>query len=117
MAEGLTPNLIFAASCVFVFGVILTARKLPLPAAFAITTVKLAIPLVYFSYYAGTWVFLDDLKYQTEGAGMLEMGYTPISAITTADGLIRLGAFAGGEHILYGWWNLLAEWLFGEYYW
>jgi hypothetical protein len=117
MSEGLTPDLLFAAACLWVFGMVLTWRRLPLPLAAAITTLKVAIPLVYFAYYAGTWIFLDDIKYQAEGAGMLAAGFTPLSAVTTPAGIIHLGMLAGGEHVLYGWWNLLGLWLFGGHYW
>lgn len=118
MAEGLTPALFLAAASIWLFGFIVTAKKLPLPAAFAITTIKTAIPLVYFAaYYDGTWNTIDDFSYQAQGAVLLHKGFNPLSAIATAQGLTTLGLLAGGQHFLYGWWNLLGQYLFGEHYW
>ncbi len=47
---------------------------------------------------------------------MLERGYNPVNALISADGLANLFSLSGGFHIVYGWWNVLAQYLFGRHY-
>lgn len=117
MAEGLTFNLFLAAFMVGILGFWIASRDLSYPVALFVSFVKVAIPFAYFAwFYDGTWTFLDDMGYLSQGIEMLRLGYTPVTALTNPEGLQQLMSMSGGQHILYGWWNLLGQYLFGEHY-
>lgn len=117
MGDGLTSPLVLAALFTSVVGLLLTARYLPLLAALLVTVVKVTIPVVYFAwYYDGTWTFLDDVTYWNHGKLLLAAGYDPISVLLRIDGLALLVMLSLGPHILYAWWNLLAQYIFGPHY-
>lgn len=115
MADGLTTDLLWAAFCIWLFGVWVTSRTLSLAASIPIATVKVAIPLLYFAFFNQRWTFLDDMSYLQRGATLLHSGYTPLN-ILTPRGIILMEAVAEGEHFLYYWWNLLGQYWFGVHY-
>ena len=117
MAEGLTTNLVWVAFVVGLLGFWIASRDLSFPVALFLSVVKIAVPFVYFAWlFDGTWTFLDDMSYQSYGTEMLRLGYTPITALTNPEGIVMLTSLSGGSHILYGWWNLLGQYFFGEHY-
>lgn len=117
MAEGLTFPIIWAALWVAFVGYLIASRHLPNHLAVPVAAVKAAIPAVYFAWiFDGSWTFLDDRTYETQGADMLHLGYNPLNALFDPQGLEQLMVLAGGRHILYGWWNLLGQYLFGNHY-
>lgn len=117
MAEGLTNDLLWAAFCMGLLSFWIASRQLSITTSFLVAVVKILIPLVYFAFfYDGTWTFLDDIKYQSQGTKMLQLGYNPITALFAPKGLSYLFSLSGGRHILYGWWNLLGQYLFGKHY-
>lgn len=117
MAEGLSTDLVWPAFWVGVAGVILLRMVLPIQHALPIVFTKMAIPFIYFAwFYDGSWTFLDDLAYLERGASLVEAGYNPFTAFFNSEALVLLMSLSGGHHILYGWWNHLAQYLFGQHY-
>lgn len=114
---GLNWELVLAAVFAGVVGYLVLRRLLSPGAALSVTLVKVAVPFVYFGWiYDGTWSFLDDFQYLEEGRRLLAAEYDPIGALMDPSAIGMLFSMAGGRHILYGWWNLLGQYLFGEYY-
>lgn len=116
MAHGLTPDLAFGAICVALAGYFIARRDLSPGASLLITLVKVGLVVYYFAWaYDGTWTYLDDWTYKRIAAEMLRMGYTPISGLEV-QGQKMLMFLAGSYDILYYWWNMLAQALFGVHY-
>lgn len=117
MAEGLTVDLLIAAMWCGLFGFLVARRVLPLPLALSVVFAKVMIPVVYFAwFFDGTWTFLDDTAYLDQGREMLQLGYTPLTALAGMKGIRQMMSLSHGVHFLYGWWNLLAQYLFGVHY-
>lgn len=117
MGFGLTSSLVGAALASGTVVLLLVWRRFPAPVALPIAVLRVAIPVVYFAwFYDGRWTFLDDVTYVEQGAHLLYAGYDPFTVFFRKDGLILLFSLAQGVHILYGWWNHLAQFLFGPYY-
>ncbi|MEP0854542.1 hypothetical protein [Trichocoleus sp. DQ-U1] len=117
MAEGLTNDLLWAAFCMGLLSFWIASRQLSKITSFFVAAVKVLIPLLYFAFfYDGNWTFVDDIAYQFQGKKMLELGYNPITVLVNPEGLSNLMLLSGGRHILYGWWNILGQYLFGKYY-
>src|SRR6266566_1826856 len=107
------------AVCTALFGAWILARfvRLNWPAALAISCLKAAIPFVYFlEYFRRGWMRLDDVSYYGGGLTLLYKGNNPFLIFFTADGRAELFKLAGGQHVLYYWYNLLAAYLFGPLY-
>jgi hypothetical protein len=99
----------------FVFWI--ASRDIPVVLALLVAILRVFLPFIYFAFFNdGTWNFWDDFVYQLQGTTMLELGYNPISALVDENGVATLMGLAEGKHILYGWWNLLAQYLFGKHY-
>lgn len=99
----------------FVFWVVV--QDLSILPALLVSILKVFLPFIYFSFfYNNNWNFLDDVSYYLHGTTMLELGYNPISALVDPDGLEMLRGLSLGNHILYAWWNLLGQYLFGRHY-
>lgn len=99
----------------FVFWI--AAQDISILPALLVSILKVFFPLIYFSFfYNDNWNFLDDITYYLQGTTMLELGYNPISALVEKDGVETLMGLSLGKHILYGWWNLLSQYLFGRHY-
>lgn len=117
MGEGLTGDLLLAAGVIAVLTLFVCGRYLPLPTAVFVSGVKALIPLIYFAYfYDGTWHFLDDQTYFLQGREMLARGYSPLTALSDPEAVTHLMVLVNGPHILYVWWNILAQFLFGPHY-
>ena len=104
---------------VILMGTIVSVRfiRVSLPASIALALVKASVPFLYFGYYSNrAWHLLDDMTYYEVGRLLLAKGNNPFFIFFTVDGRERLFSVAGGNHILYYWWNLLAVYLFGPYY-
>ena len=117
MYEGLTNELLLEAIVIAALAALVAMRDLPAMAAMTIALVRVGISVIYFAwYYDGTWNVIDDLVYFSNGASLLSQDFNPISALLTFEGFEHLQVISGGHHVLYSWWNLLAQYLFGEYY-
>lgn len=117
MAAGLTGDLVVAALFAALVGAWIARRDLPGLVALEIGIAKAAVPFAYFAwFFQRRWTFNDDYEYLEIGRSMLNAGFDPLSALTTERGLTKLFSLAGGRHILYGWWNVLGQWLFGSSY-
>lgn len=116
MAQGLTPDLFLAAAVVGFVGFWILARDLPVPAALLVAAAKLALVVAYFAWSDRRWTFYDDMSYFRQGSQLLAAGYSPFTILFHAEGLKTLFVTSGGVHILYGWWNHFAQYLFGSHY-
>lgn len=117
MTEGLSSDLVLAAITVGIAGFIVLCRYLPVTTSLVISAVKVSIPLIYFGFfYDGSWSFLDDEAYQLHGELLRRLDYNPISVLVEEAGRAKLVELSAGQHVLYAWWNLLAQSLFGEHY-
>lgn len=116
-ADGLTTNILFVTFCVGLICLWIASRDLAFPKALLVVIFKITIPLMYFAWFAdGTWTFVDDIEYFYQGQEMLQLGYTPLTALLSADGRWHMLVTAGGSHIIYMWWNLFAQYVFGSHY-
>lgn len=116
MASGLNSELLFAAFCIFVFGTIIASRVIAVPAALAVSSLKVLLPLFYFAFfYNDDWALIDGAKYFSSGQELLAAGHTPLS-IFDPEAVIQSMIIANGHHVLYDWYNVLAQWLFGDMY-
>ncbi|MGK5090830.1 hypothetical protein WDW89_02300 [Deltaproteobacteria bacterium TL4] len=117
MTIQLNGNLLFEA---FVIGLLcfwMLKAYLDLRVALFITFVRIMIPLFYFGFFFdGHWNFLDDITYLRSGAYILDRGYNPLTALITTGGQKVLLQVTGGGTFLYYWWNALAQYLFGRFY-
>lgn len=109
--------LIGAAAALALLACLVLVRALPprlfLPCVF----IKFAIPVAYFLWFQdGRWILVDDLVYLRQGLDLASAGYTPLSILGSRTGLEQLIVLSEGLHILYGWFNLLAVWLIGPWY-
>ncbi len=85
--------------------------------ALSLALLKVVIPLLYFAYFFRSgWTLVDDLTYFEQARLLLLKGNNPFLILFTQDGRERLFSIAGGQHILYYWWNLLAVYLFKPVY-
>jgi hypothetical protein len=117
-AEGLTWNLIVSGLLVGLFCYWIASRHLRHATAIAVTVVRVGVPVAYFAwYYDGTWQFIDDLFYLSNGLAIHDLGYNVFTLFTDPDGLALLQSMHGGSHLLYTVWNVFAVSLFGEHYW
>ncbi len=117
MLGNINPELLYAGFWIFLFGVVVVSRDVPISIALVIVILKVAIPLVYFNLSSfDRWTLLDDQTYFAWGAAFLAWGYGPISLFTHPLGLATAVYIAGGESIGYYWWNLLAVSVFGVNY-
>ena len=83
----------------------------------AALVVRFAIPLLYFgAWHDGTWSLVDDITYFRQGQALLARGVDPIGFFFDRHALTWLFVDSRGNHILYGWFNLLAQWLAGPHY-
>lgn len=110
--------MVAAAATVAVCGYFLCRRRFSRTVSLPVALIKAAIPLVFFArFYDGSWYFLDDFVYAQQGKTVIDAGFNPFSALFTKSGLTLLHYVSDGNHFLYGWWNVLGEWTFGESYW
>jgi hypothetical protein len=117
-AAGLTPNLLWLAAGVFLFGFFLCSRHIPYRFALPVSLIKIGIPVVYFARNpVGSLHLSDDLQYFNNAVSLLRMGFGPFSVFTDIRGWASLMAASGtGRHIVYPLWNLFGLNLFGPHY-
>lgn len=116
MTEGLTTSLFMAALAVGAVGFVLIVRQLSPVIALPVAVIKATIPLIYFGlFFDGSWTFIDDVTYQAHGDA-LRLDYSPLSALLQEEGRAKLIQLSDGRHILYAWWNLFAQSIFGDNY-
>ncbi|MBN8549660.1 MAG: hypothetical protein J0M12_10125 [Deltaproteobacteria bacterium] len=117
MGIGITEPLAFAAVCIWILGFALTYRELGIPLAMLVTTIKVGITLVYFSYlFTGDLLMKDDQVYHEYSVQMFDRGWGPLRMITEPEGMKEVAILVGSGHFLYYWWNLLAFCIFGKFY-
>ncbi len=115
--RGITSEMLFAACACGGLAFFLMRKSLSTPWAALVTIVKIAIPLVYFGYfYDGTWQIVDDVLYHDLARSLLTAGYNPITVFTDPAARSILLDASNGPVLLYWWWNVLAEWIFGIHY-
>jgi hypothetical protein len=116
MIPGLTIELFVATLSIFILGVFVASRLVALPAALGTSATKVLIAFLYFAFFFNPdWALIDGTKYFSSGRELLAAGYTPIS-VFDGDAVIESMAIAGGHHVLYDWYNVLSQWLFGDFY-
>ena len=117
MPNELTPNLVVAALGIFLVGLAVCSRVFSTPPAILISGAKVLVPLLYFAFFFdGSWTLVDDWIYFENGQDLLKEGYDPFTILFDGESLLYLLAMSAGHHVLYNWYNLFAQWLFGEYY-
>ncbi len=110
-------DLVIAGFSIIVMGSLFVRRILGFPLALLVSFIKAAVIVIYFSsFFNGIGLRSDDLVYYLQGRAMMANGFDPLSGLFTPEGWGTLVSMAG-FHILYGWWSLLGQWLFGPYYW
>jgi hypothetical protein len=112
-------DLLLPAFFVIVAGAWILVRTLKIGwvNAVILTSIKAAIPFLYFGYFfSHKWILVDDQMYFEQGRILLWEGNNPFLIFFTPDGVNRLFAASEGIHFLYFWWNLLAMYLFGPFY-
>jgi hypothetical protein len=114
---GFSNEIVIASVSVLLFGSLITCRSLSLFPSLLIATLKVSIPLFFFSWLdEKQYQYLDDVKYVAKALSLRDGGYTAWNTlIGTAPSSLRLAI--QGDHVLYYWWNLLAFHLFGTHYW
>lgn len=95
---------------------LLLLRILSFPGALVVSTIKFAIPYIYFGSVEQKWVLLDDISYLEAGRELVEQGYNPFTIFFDPISNNHLAAVSGGRHVLYNWWNMLAVFVMGNYY-
>jgi len=116
MNVGLTAELLLATVAIFLFALALSSRVLSFPMAMTVSLIKVILPFLYFSFFFNKeWVLIDGVRYFLAGQNLLSEGYTPLS-VFDEEALFYSMSAGGGQHILYDWYNLIAQWLFGESY-
>ena len=117
MGIGITAELAFAAAVIWIWGFALTFRRLGIPLALFVTTFKVGLTLLYFSYlFTGDLLMKDDRVYHEYSVQMFDRGWGPIRMITEPEGWKEISILVGSGHYLYYWWNLLAFHVFGKFY-
>jgi hypothetical protein len=115
--SGLTPELFWAATWIFAWGVLVCARDLPLRFSIPIALAKVAIPVAYFSSNAsGAFHVLDDLYYYNSALGMLQRGYDALTLLRDPSALYFYMQSMTGSHVGYHLWNLVSLSAFGPWY-
>jgi len=115
---GLSSDLAWVAAWVFVFGLLVSSRYLPLRCAAPVSLIKVAIPFLYFAHNpSGSLHLLDDIQYFQSGVSLLRMGFDPFSVFTDTRAFAALATVAGTNwHVAYPWLNLVAVDFLGAHY-
>lgn len=114
---GLTGNLLGIAFCTAAVSYLVALLYLEPLKAIMVVLFKFSLPVIYFAFFFdGSWTFVDDFEYLRLGRELISQGYEPLTVLISSEGRETLRSLAGGTHILYIWWNSLAENLFGSYY-
>lgn len=115
--SGLTPELLRACAWIFLFGLWICSRDIPLRWALPVVAIKVAIPLLYFAHDGFGAIHLsDDLEYYYDALVLYQQGLT-VGLFLAAPGSLSLFVDAvGSQHVVYPFWNLAAFSMFGPYY-
>ena len=117
MAEGLTADLIWAAFWTILLSFAIANQYISKFSALFVGSIKALIPTFYFAFfYNGGWTILDDVAYYEKGQTLLDLGYNPLTIIIDPEGLVKIFSISDGQHILYVWWNIFAQYFFGSHY-
>lgn len=117
MVEGVTTDLLRVTCIIGLFGFLVSRLIISVEVAFITAILKVMIPFIYFAYYYdGSWNFLDDITYTAQGTRLLDLGYNPITTLVNEAAMSELINLSRGYHIIYGWWNVFAQYLFGKHY-
>ena len=117
MGTDLTSSIVLITFATFCLGWWISSFYLPKCSGFVVALIKALIPFAYFSWFDDkTWRLLDDVSYAKQGTSLLKYGWNPFTILFSHDGLSLLFAISQSTHILYGWWNFLAQYLFGPHY-
>ena len=115
--SGLNPDLARAAAWVFLFGLLVCSRVLPLRWAFALALLKTLIPFAYFAHDPfGSLHLDDDLGYYYGAVGLRQRGVDAAMLATHPILLKIFLAAMGSIHMAYPLWNLTAISAFGPHY-
>jgi len=118
MTEGLSPDLALAALAAFLGAAAIARRWLGWGTALAVAALKVLFLLAWFGLFdTGTVRSLDDLTYYGESSRLVASGAAPWELVTDPALARELFVVAGGQHVGYYVWNVLALWLFGDHYW
>lgn len=117
MAEGLTFDLMWLTFWTILLGFAIASQCIAKFSSLVIASIKALIPTFYFAFfYNGDWTFLDDVVYYEKGQTLLDLGYNPLTIIIDPEGLVKIFSISEGQHILYVWWNIFAQYFFGSHY-
>jgi hypothetical protein len=112
-----TPELFRAAGWVFLFGLLVASRDLPLRWALLVAGIKVAIPLAYFSYDNFGAIHLSDaLEYYYSTLMLFRRGIDASFFFGNPENLLIVGKLLGSQLFAYPLWNILAFSAFGPYY-
>jgi hypothetical protein len=110
-------SLLWTAVCVVVLGFLVLRAILPPAVALGAMLAKVGLAASFALVGdASQWTLLDDVFYYVQGRDLLSRGGDPFTFFVQGDGVTRLIGMSQGLHILYGWYNFLAQWLVGPYY-
>ena len=110
-------SLLWTAVFVVVTGFLVLRAILPPAVALGAMLAKVGLAAAFALYGdASQWTLLDDVFYYVQGRDLLSRGGDPFTFFVQGDGVLRLIGMSQGLHILYGWYNFLAQWLVGPYY-
>jgi len=113
ISTGPTNQLLILALITAFVSFILFFKAVPVRWLALTVLIKVGIPFIYFSWFNyGQWLLIDDVEYYYIGKELLDAGFNPISNET----FLNLLILSGGNHILYGWLNFFAQYLFGSNY-
>jgi hypothetical protein len=118
MTEGFTWDLVAAALCTSALATLVLQRHLGWPLAAATAALKVGFVVAWFAVFdAGQLRGLDDVTYYTRSSALLASGADPLTLLVDPRRTAELFLVAGGQHVGYYVWNVLALWLFGDHYW
>jgi hypothetical protein len=110
-------SLVSAAAVLALLACLVLGRVLPPRVLIPCVLIKFAVPVAYFAWFAdGRWMLIDDVVYLRQGLALASAGYDPVSVLLSRAGLQQLIVLSEGLHILYGWFNLVAVYLIGPWY-
>lgn len=101
---------------VFIFGLIISKKYIGFFLSLIVSGIKVSFPLIYFSYFFNGGMGGDDVVYYENGKKLLEFYENPFLFFSEVGFYNKLVDISQGHHILYDWFNMLSQWLFGEYY-
>lgn len=108
---------LWAAVVVTALGVLVLRRTMPLVVALGAMLFKTGLAVTFaLTGDVARWSLIDDVRYYWQGRELLALGHDPFSDLFNQEIMLRLVSLSEGFHVLYGWFNYLAQWLVGPYY-